>query len=87
MEFVRVGKSGLKVTQMVYGTWLTLGTEIGDEKKATAIIDKAWELGFRSFDNANAYGQGNSEILVGKALKKYNRDTFTIANKVFLANG
>lgn len=81
MNFIRLGNSGLKISEITFGTALTIGTEKNDEQFAQEMIDKAWELGIRSFDVSNNYGMGNAEILIGKALSKYSRDEYVIATK------
>ena len=60
MEYVRMGKSGLKLTEVTFGSALTIGTENMDQSYADKMIDKAWELGIRSFDVSNNYGMGGA---------------------------
>jgi aryl-alcohol dehydrogenase-like predicted oxidoreductase len=81
LEYRRIGKSGLKATVFTYGTALTIGTESKDLDYAQKMIDKAWEVGIRSFDTSNNYGNGNAEILTGKALKRYPRNLYIISTK------
>lgn len=81
MNFVRLGKSGLKTTELIFGSALTIGTEIMNEKDSEALIDKAWELGIRTFDVSNNYGYGGAERLVGKALAKYPREEYVLITK------
>lgn len=81
MNYVRLGKSGLKTTELIFGSALTIGTEIMDEKQSELLIDKAWELGIRTFDVSNNYGYGGAEILVGKALAKYPREEYVLITK------
>lgn len=81
MNYVRLGKSGLKMTELVFGSALTIGTEIMDEEKSEALIDKAWELGIRTFDVSNNYGYGGAEKLVGKCLAKYPREEYVLITK------
>ena len=81
MNYVRLGKSGLKITEMVFGSALTIGTEIMDEKASEELIDKAWELGIRTFDVSNNYGYGGAEKLVGKCLSKYPREEYVLITK------
>lgn len=86
MEYRHVGKTGLKVSEISLGSWLTYGGYVA-EQNAIASIDKAYELGINSFDTANVYMRGAAEIVVGKALKKYPRDSFVLATKVFWPMG
>ena len=81
MNFVRLGKSGLKITEMTFGSALTIGTQSCDEGFAQEMIDAAWHSGIRSFDVSNNYGFGAAEVLVGKCLKKYPREEFVVATK------
>ncbi len=77
----RVGRSGLKLSQLTYGSALTIGTQDNDPAYAQTMIDAAWDCGFRSFDTSNNYGFGEAEKLVGAALKKYPREQFVVATK------
>lgn len=81
MNYVRVGDSGLKITELTLGTALTIGTENCTQDYADSLIDIAWDMGIRSFDTSNNYGFGQAEVLLGKALKKYPRQEFVIATK------
>jgi aryl-alcohol dehydrogenase-like predicted oxidoreductase len=81
MEYIRAGNSGLKLTVLTFGSALTIGTESKEPSYASALIDEAWKNGIRSFDTSNNYGKGNAEILVGQALKKYNRNEYVISTK------
>lgn len=81
MNFIRMGNSGLKLSEVTFGSALTIGTESCSQEYANALIDQAWELGIRSFDVSNNYGMGNAEILVGKALKRYPREEYVISTK------
>ena len=81
MNYVRLGNSGLKITELIFGSALTIGTEIMDEQNAELLIDKAWELGIRTFDVSNNYGYGGAERLVGKCLAKYPREEYVLITK------
>lgn len=82
MEYRRLGNTGLKVSEISLGSWLTYGGYV-EEQKATASIDKAYELGINFFDTANVYMRGEAEKVVGKALSKYDRSSYVLATKVF----
>jgi voltage-dependent potassium channel beta subunit len=86
MEYRRLGNTGLKVSEISLGSWLTYGGYV-EEQNATASIDKAYDLGINFFDTANVYMRGEAEIVVGKALKKYQRDSYVLATKVFWPMG
>ncbi|MDY7545356.1 aldo/keto reductase [Glaciimonas sp. CA11.2] len=79
--FKRVGMSGLKLSQITFGSALTIGTEDSGKAFAQMMIDGAWDLGIRSFDTSNNYGMGMAETLLGHALKKYPREEFVLATK------
>ena len=76
MNYIRVGKSGLKLTEITFGSALTIGTEFNDKNRIQELIDTAWDLGIRSFDTSNNYG--NAEILLEKRLiiKDYQENIF-----------
>lgn len=81
MNYVRVGDSGLKITELTFGTALTMGTEDNSQTYAESLIDAAWECGIRSFDTSNNYGMGQAELLLGKVMQKYPRQEFVVATK------
>jgi voltage-dependent potassium channel beta subunit len=84
MEYRRLGKAGVKVSALSFGSWVTFGEQIGDDV-AEALMIKAYEGGINFFDNAEGYARGKSEIVMGKILKKLNwpRDTWLVSSKVF----
>lgn len=82
MEYRRLGMTGLKVSEISLGSWLTYGGYV-EEQKATSSIEKAYDLGINFFDTANVYMRGEAEKVVGKALNKYERSSYVLATKVF----
>jgi len=84
MEYRRLGKSGLQVSEISLGSWLTFGKQISDEV-AEKLMITAYENGINFFDNAEIYAKGQSEIVMGKILKKlaWSRDTYVVSSKVF----
>ena len=84
MEYRRLGKSGLQVSALSFGSWLTFGNQITD-KVADELMGVAYDAGVNFFDNAEGYAEGKSEIVMGKILKaqKWERDTFVVSSKVF----
>lgn len=82
MKYRRLGRAGVKVSEISLGSWLTYGGTVADEA-ATACIDRAYELGINFFDTANVYRRGEAEKVVGKALAKYPRESFVLATKGF----
>ena len=84
MEYRRLGKSGLKVSVFSFGSWVTFSNQL-NEKAATELMEYAYDNGINFFDNAEIYANGNSEIIMGKILKKtgWRRDTYILSSKVF----
>ena len=71
MEYRRLGRSGLQVSALSLGSWLTFGKQITDEV-AEQLMVTAYENGINFFDNAEIYARGKSEIVMGNILKKMN---------------
>jgi voltage-dependent potassium channel beta subunit len=86
MNYRRLGKTGLKVSEISLGSWLTYGGYV-EEKKATAAIHEAYNVGINFFDTANVYRNGEAEKTVGRALKRYSRESYVLATKVFWPMG
>ena len=84
MEYRKLGHSGLMVSEVCLGSWLTYGNST-ENATAEACIDKAYELGINFFDTANVYARGKSEEVVGKSLAKFPRDSYVVATKVFFS--
>jgi len=84
MEYRRLGKSGLKVSALSFGSWVTFANQV-DDKAGIELMKAAYDAGINFFDNAEAYANGESEKLMGRALKKlgWGRDTYTVSSKVF----
>lgn len=84
MEYRHLGKSGLKVTALSFGSWTTFALNV-DEDLAYQLMIKAWESGVNFFDNAEVYANGASEIIMGKALKRagWKRSDYVISTKIF----
>ncbi|MEH7444554.1 aldo/keto reductase family protein [Bacillus sp. JJ1122] len=82
MQYRRLGNSGLKVSEISLGSWLTYGGYV-EEQNAVSSIDLAYESGINFFDTANVYIRGEAEKVVGKALQKYPRSSYVLATKVF----
>lgn len=84
MEYRRMGRSGLKVSEICLGT-MTFGHGT-DQAEANRIVDLAFDAGVNFFDTANTYGNGESEVLLGNALKGRRRDVI-VATKFFNPTG
>lgn len=86
MKYRRLGRSGLKVSEISLGSWLTYGKSVEDQT-ASKIIHKAYELGINFFDSANVYEQGEGERVMSQALKEYPRESYVITTKAFWPMG
>jgi predicted aldo/keto reductase-like oxidoreductase len=75
MHYNNLGKSGLQISRLSLGSWLTFGKQIGDDV-AERLMDIAYERGINFFDNAEIYARGESERVMGRILKKKNWSTW-----------
>ena len=84
MEYRRLGKSGLQLSELSLGSWLTFGKQIGNGI-AEDLMHIAYDKGVNFFDNAEIYANGESEVVMGQILKKANwtRDSYVVSSKVF----
>lgn len=84
MKYRRLGNSGLQVSELSFGAWVTFAQQIGD-KTAEKLMTVAYDAGVNFFDNAEAYADGKAEIMMGDILKRqgWPRDTFVVSSKVF----
>lgn len=84
MEYRRLGKSGLQLSELSLGSWLTFGKQIGNNI-AEDLMKLAYDNGVNFFDNAEIYARGESEKVMGKILKKmkWERDSYVVSSKVF----
>ena len=82
MHYRRLGRSGLKVSEISLGAWVTFGAQV-DESKASELIHAGYDQGINYFDNADMYAAGQAEILMGKAIRDLQRETLVISSKVF----
>ena len=88
MEYNNLGKSGLKVSRLSLGSWLTFGKLI-DDKVSEKLMHCAYDNGVNFFDNAEIYARGKSEKVMGKILHNsgWSRDSFIVSSKVFFGTG
>jgi len=86
MQYRHLGRSGVRVSEICLGSWLTYGAAV-DDGRAAACIRKAYELGVNFFDTANVYARGEAEKVVGKVLKEFPRESFVLATKAFWPMG
>jgi voltage-dependent potassium channel beta subunit len=88
MEYRKLGKTGLPVSALSFGSWITFGNQIGDDV-AERLMVKAYEAGINFFDNAEIYASGKSERVMGKILKNLNwdRSSYIVSSKVYFGDG
>ena len=84
MEYRNLGKSGLKVSALSFGSWVTFGSQL-DADAAEQLMTTAYEAGVNFFDNAEAYSGGRSEEIMGEVLERtgWRRDSYCVSSKVF----
>ncbi|HJP79675.1 MAG TPA: aldo/keto reductase family protein [Pseudonocardiaceae bacterium] len=86
MEFRRLGRSGLSVSEISYGNWLTHGSQV-EEEQATACVHAALDAGITTFDTADVYAGTRAESVLGRALAGQRREGMEIFTKVFWPTG
>ncbi len=86
MQHRFLGRSGLKVSAVSYGNWITHGSQVEDDA-ATACVHAALDLGVTTFDTADVYAGTKAEVVLGNALKGQRREGLEIATKVFWPTG
>ncbi len=84
MQYRHLGSSGLQLSALSLGSWVTFGTQV-DERAAYECMKAAFDAGVNFFDNAEAYGGGKSEVLMGRALQKagWKRSEYVVSTKLF----
>jgi voltage-dependent potassium channel beta subunit len=88
MDYRRLGKSGLKVSEFSFGAWVTFGKQYGEDG-AASIMAHAYDNGVNFFDNAEGYERGNAELVMGAALKTlgWARESYALSSKVYWGTG
>lgn len=82
MEYSNMGRTGLKLSRLSFGSWVTFGDQIEDAK-ASELIHLAYENGINYFDNADIYANGQSEAVMGRAISDLPREALVLSSKVF----
>jgi voltage-dependent potassium channel beta subunit len=84
MNYRRLGKAGIKLSELSLGAWVTYGGQVGEEV-ATECMSAAYEAGVNFFDNAEAYAGGQAEIVMGNVIKKlgWRRESVVVSTKIF----
>ncbi|HEY7596653.1 MAG TPA: aldo/keto reductase family protein [Actinophytocola sp.] len=86
MEFRRLGRSGLSVSEISYGNWITHGSQV-EEEQAQACVHAALDAGITTFDTADVYANTRAESVLGRALAGRRRESLEIFTKVFWPTG
>ncbi|OFE16435.1 aldo/keto reductase [Humibacillus sp. DSM 29435] len=86
MEFRYLGNSGLKISEITYGNWLTHGSQVENDV-ATQCVQAALDAGISTFDTADVYANGKAETVLGDALKGERRESLEIFTKVYWPTG
>lgn len=82
MHYRRLGRAGIKVSEIALGAWVTFGEQIGD-KAAMDLVHAAYDAGVNFFDNADVYAGGRAEEVMGTAIRDLPREALVISSKVF----
>lgn len=82
MHYNRLGKAGIRVSEIGFGSWITFGNQVGLNEVKT-LMHTAFDHGVNFFDNAEAYAHGDAEVLMGKALKEFRREDVVVSTKIF----
>jgi voltage-dependent potassium channel beta subunit len=84
MEYRHLGRAGIRVSELSFGSWVTFNNQ-ADVKAATAMMSAAYDTGVNFFDNAEVYSSGESEQIMGEALKelKWHRGSYLVSTKLF----
>ena len=84
MEYRRLGKSGLQLSVLSFGSWVTFGKQIGNTT-ADELMSIAYDAGVNFFDNAEVYARGKSELVMGEVLKKktWSRSSYCLSSKIY----
>ncbi len=86
MEYRYLGRSGLKISEITYGNWLTHGSQVENDT-ATACVRAALDAGISTFDTADVYANTKAETVLGEALKGERRESLEIFTKVYWPTG
>ena len=84
MKYRKLGRSGLKISELSFGSWVTFNKQV-DSRLAEKMFGTCFDAGVNFFDNAEGYEAGESEVVMGKALRSLNRlrDSYCVSSKVF----
>lgn len=87
MPYRRLGSSGLKVSALSFGAWVTFGNQVSPDT-ARELLHTAYDAGVNFFDNAESYAEGKAEVVMGDILKKsgWRRSSYLVSSKVFFGS-
>jgi len=86
MEFRHLGRSGLQISELAYGNWLTHGSQV-EEDAAKACVQAAFDVGITTFDTADVYAGTKAESVLGRALSGVRRESYELFTKVYWPTG
>src|SRR3954464_9368068 len=86
MDFRYLGRSGLQISEITYGNWLTHGSQVENDV-ATQCVHAALDAGITTFDTADVYANGKAESVLGEALKGQRREGLEVFTKVYWPTG
>lgn len=82
MHYNKLGKAGIKISEISFGSWITFAKQL-DLNAVKDFMHAAFDHGINFFDNAEGYAHGEAEILMGKAIKEFRREDLVISTKIF----
>lgn len=82
MLYNRLGKAGIRVSELGFGSWITFAKQIA-LPEVKELMHTAFDHGINFFDNAESYAHGEAEVLMGKALKEFHREDLVVSTKIF----
>lgn len=82
MQYNKLGRAGIRLSEISFGSWITFGTQIG-LNEVKELMHTAFDHGINFFDNAEGYAHGEAETLMGKAIKEFRREDLVISTKIF----
>lgn len=86
MEYRKLGRTGVRVSTISLGSWLTYGGSV-EKDRAKACVERAYDLGVNLFDTSDVYYRGGAETVLGEVLQQYRRSSYVLATKVFFPTG
>lgn len=82
MHYNKLGKSGIKLSELGFGSWITFGKQLG-VNEIKEFMHLAFDHGVNFFDNAESYAHGEAEVMMGKVIKEFRREDLVISTKIF----